>query len=76
MGTGVGVSVGIGVSVSVGIKVCVGGIGVEVFFFRDENPGKEQAALNRLKASRPAMRQKRIRLIMPGTITEEQRGVK
>ena len=76
VGTGVGVSVGTGVSVTVGVRVGVGGIGVRVAFFPNENPGIEQAVLKRLNASRQAMRQKRMRLIIFGTITEEQGGVK
>ena len=76
VGTGVGVCVGMGVCVSVGVRVGEGGSGVRVAFFRDENPGNEQAVNNILNAMRLAMRQQRKCLFMSGTITEEYEGVK
>ena len=76
MGTGVGVSVGIGVSVMVGVKVGVGGKGVEVAFFLDKLPGKEHAVHRNPKAIIVMKSQRRIRFFMPGTITEEDEGVK
>ena len=66
----------VGLGVGVGVKVGVGGRGDGVAFLLDEKPGIEQAVHEKQKASRPAMSQKRMRVIMSGTITEEQGGVK
>jgi hypothetical protein len=65
-----------GVGGSVGVRVGVEGIGVGVAFLLGGNPGKEQAVHNRLRARRLLQSQKRIRFFMPGTITEEEGGVK
>jgi hypothetical protein len=76
VGRGVGVSVGTAVGVSVGVRVGVGGKGVGVAFFFDRGPGIVQAVYRRQKMNKLVMSQNRVRLVMLGTITEEQGGVK
>jgi hypothetical protein len=64
------------VRVSVGNGIVGDGGGVAVAFFRDVKPGNEQAVLRWLKTRRVMRSQEQKRFFMPGTITQEEGGVK